>query len=74
VQEANALASRLHWKLATPESASLPTKAKEAVVEAVGFEGFELIEVSGAPVSISHVREAGALSLPAALRDFTWKV
>jgi hypothetical protein len=53
---------------------SLPPKPKEALAEAVGFEGCELTVVSGAPVSTSQVRVAGGLSVPAALREITRNV
>ena len=64
--------SSWHWNV---EPASLELKPKLALVAFVGLAGPDVIDVSGAVVSIVHVKLAGVASVfPAGSVARTWNV
>jgi hypothetical protein len=72
VQAPNPPPSSWHWK---ELPASVDVKLKLAEVAFVGFEGFAVMEVSGAPVSTTQVWTAAEASrFPAASTARTWNV
>ena len=71
-QAANALPSSEHSKMLP---ASVPVKLKVALVPLVSASGLVVMVVSGAVMSMVHVKAAGVAStLPAVSMARTWKV